>query len=397
VSDRARPARDTTPIGDRQLALLEEEREFLLRSLDDLDAEHAAGDVDEEDYRTLRDDYTRRAANVLRAIEGRRAKVAAPRRRSLAGTLAWVAGVLVIGVVSGVLLGRATGGRGGGELSGEIREDTRTLIVEAQRAFAEGDAERAIELYDEALAIAPGSVEALAYRGWIRYRSGGEADRSLADLDEAIAVDPAFPDARIFRASIRLDTGDPEGAGEDLAAFDGIEDPPPLADQLLVSFRLRERIALARVEPVLLAGTAPDDPAAALAEAGVTAADTLLAAEQLLEQGAFESAIRVLDAGLGLAPDDAGLVALLGWIDALVSQAEATTPDQQALLVGRALDELGRAVELDPDLADPRVYRAILLTQLGQDDEAAGDLAVYCDGPADPKLQEYLSAAGLAC
>ena len=43
---------------------LEEERTFLLRSLRDLDAEHAAGDVDEHDYTTLRDGYTKRAADV---------------------------------------------------------------------------------------------------------------------------------------------------------------------------------------------------------------------------------------------------------------------------------------------------------------------------------------------
>ena len=48
---------------------LEQEREFLLRSLDDLDRERAAGDMDEQDYRALRDGYTARAAAVLRALE----------------------------------------------------------------------------------------------------------------------------------------------------------------------------------------------------------------------------------------------------------------------------------------------------------------------------------------
>ena len=55
--------------GDVDLAALEEERDFLLRSLRDLDAEHDAGDIDDVDYETLRDDYTVRTAVVLRALE----------------------------------------------------------------------------------------------------------------------------------------------------------------------------------------------------------------------------------------------------------------------------------------------------------------------------------------
>ena len=63
-----------------QLAELEDERRFLLRSLRDLDAELAAGDVDRVDYETLRDGYTKRAADVLRGIEDGKAAlpVAAP-------------------------------------------------------------------------------------------------------------------------------------------------------------------------------------------------------------------------------------------------------------------------------------------------------------------------------
>ena len=54
---------------DADLDALQQEREFLLRSLRDLEAEHQAGDIDETDYGSLRDDYTARAAAVLRAIE----------------------------------------------------------------------------------------------------------------------------------------------------------------------------------------------------------------------------------------------------------------------------------------------------------------------------------------
>ena len=63
----------TDPSTDLDLQSLEDERSFLLRSLADLDAEHEVGDIDERDYVSLTNDYTARAAAVLRAIEARQA------------------------------------------------------------------------------------------------------------------------------------------------------------------------------------------------------------------------------------------------------------------------------------------------------------------------------------
>ncbi|MGH8986356.1 MAG: hypothetical protein ACRDY6_21135, partial [Acidimicrobiia bacterium] len=69
---------------------LEAERDFLLRSLDDLEAEREAGGIDDESYARLHDDYTARAAAAIRALrDGVDARpVAAPlpwRRRLLVG------------------------------------------------------------------------------------------------------------------------------------------------------------------------------------------------------------------------------------------------------------------------------------------------------------------------
>ena len=55
-----------------ELASLEEERDFLLRSIDDLEREHAAGDIDEADYQQLSDGYVARTAEVVRAIADQR-------------------------------------------------------------------------------------------------------------------------------------------------------------------------------------------------------------------------------------------------------------------------------------------------------------------------------------
>src|SRR4051812_20568312 len=91
---------------------LEEERAFLLRSLDDLDAERADGNVDDPTYARLHADYTARAARVIHRLEGDRAEpVTEPvptstRRRVLTG-----AAIVAFAVVAGIALAYGLGAR----------------------------------------------------------------------------------------------------------------------------------------------------------------------------------------------------------------------------------------------------------------------------------------------
>ena len=88
-----------------RLASLEDERDFLLRSLDDLEAEYAAGDIDDRDYEALTDDYTVRAAETIRAIELHRTELAASARPgSRIRMLGWLAGLVGMALLAGVLL-----------------------------------------------------------------------------------------------------------------------------------------------------------------------------------------------------------------------------------------------------------------------------------------------------
>lgn len=64
----SRAATEPTGPTDPAAGGLIEERDFLLRSLRDLEAEHTAGDIGEADYLALKEDYTRRAAAVLRRL-----------------------------------------------------------------------------------------------------------------------------------------------------------------------------------------------------------------------------------------------------------------------------------------------------------------------------------------
>ena len=114
----------STSLSPDRLAALEEERDFLLKSLADLDAERAAGDIDDADHQALTDDYTARAAEVIRAIEEHRDAVEAARPpRSRSRMVIAVAGIAVVAVLAGVLMAQASGRREPGDtITGERPE-----------------------------------------------------------------------------------------------------------------------------------------------------------------------------------------------------------------------------------------------------------------------------------
>ena len=259
-----------------------------------------------------------------------------------------VGGVLLVVVAAGLLVARTAGQRPtGGSLSGDIRSSTRTLLVEAGVA----DPEEAVVLYSQVLEVQPSNAEALAYRGWVRWRNG-EGPSARSDLDEAVAVDPAYPDVRVFRASQRHADGDHIGAAADLVALDGLAAPPIVGD-LLAASRLRERIAVG-----------------------------------LASNGDLLEALEVLDSGLSADPENGSLLAERGWLLVLTR-----TPE----LVQRGLGNLDEAVAVEPGDPHARAYRAVVLaTVVGRPDDATADLAAFAavdNPPVD--LVDLLVGMGL--
>ena len=59
-------------------ARLEDERDVLLEQIDALDAELAAGQIDEADHAALKDDLVRRTAQVLRRLDRQRRRTPRP-------------------------------------------------------------------------------------------------------------------------------------------------------------------------------------------------------------------------------------------------------------------------------------------------------------------------------
>jgi tetratricopeptide (TPR) repeat protein len=354
---------------------LEEERDFLLRSLDDLEREHDAGDVDDTDYATLRDDYTARAAAAIRTIEAKQA-AAAPARppRSWGRTIAWVAGIAVFAVLAGVLVARMSGSRRDSETAtGDVRDNTRQLIVDATNAAQRGDYDDAVALFTDALDLSPSDTEALTYRGWARFQKGGDDAAAMADVDDAISLDPAYPDARVFKAIMLVRAGDFAGANAQMQVFDSL-DAPAFMVQVIEINQLRQHI----VAGVLLADGAPG-----FVEAGFTADDVFAAAQTAAERDVKPAdAIELLDLVLAADPNDADAHAYKGY-----TLARVGVPAGDVNVTAAGLAEIDAALAIDPEHAAALAYRAFTL--LYGNDDAAGAKAsldafdALADKPAD--------------
>jgi tetratricopeptide (TPR) repeat protein len=370
---------------------LGEERDFLLKSLDDLDAEYAVGDLEADDYRTLTADYTARAASVIRQIEGERTTQAVGNDKAGRGGWWWMLAVALLATLAGVFVAQFSGSRGSNDtITGEIRVTARELVLEAQAAFGQGDLDGAISIYDEVLVIQPSNVEALTYKAWFT-RLQGDADAASPIIEDAVAIDPEYPDARVFATVIALDTGDVVAAQGHLDAFDLLA-APPFLEELVVQQGLRARLgaiaqaeALARVEAQWLSVDG-----GSFAESGLTASDVLLAAEAVAAGGDVFGAVGVTQAALDEVPDNTDLLAGYAWILARSASVEEPAP------ADLGLSFLDRALVLDSTHPEALVYRSFTRAFLGDRAGATADLAAFDALPVRPAdLRQIITEFGL--
>lgn len=223
-------------------AELTDERDFLLKSLDDLEAEHEAGDVDEHDYTVLKDSYTARAAAVLRALDRLVVGASGPaevrpvaRRRATRGTVAILVAVVIFAGVAGTLVTRTAGQRlPGDNVSGSTpTSPVAKLLAQAQSQFQNQRLLDAVKTYDQVIALDPRNPEALAYKGWLLRLAGHQGndqalvDRGLQSIRAAEAANPSYPDAHFFVGETLLkDKNDPAGAISEFEQFLA-DNPPP--------------------------------------------------------------------------------------------------------------------------------------------------------------------------
>ena len=224
---------------DANFESLVDQRTFLLQSLRDLDAEFKAGDLDLDDYNSLRSDYVARTAQVLKELESpeptssiRENTKSTKRARQTVITLLLV---LIVATGTGWLVAQQSGQRLSGQsLSGGIEDSTASLLSRA-RATNFVDPQAAIELYSQVLGLDPDNVEALTYRAWLLAliaRGAGNEIKQLAflsassDLERAIKLDANYPDAHCFLGIIRFRlAGDAVGSREQLTICES-QNPP---------------------------------------------------------------------------------------------------------------------------------------------------------------------------
>ncbi|MDE0805033.1 MAG: hypothetical protein OSA99_17135 [Acidimicrobiales bacterium] len=332
------------------LGALEEERDFLLRSLADLDRELAAGDIDEADHRSLTADYTTRAAEVLRAIDEGRAALddgrapASWRRRLLA-----VGGVAAVAVLAGVLVAQASGSRGSSGLTGLDVAAASSRTDDCLGFEQSGESDEALDCYSEILDSLPGNVPALTFRGWLQVREF-DIDDGIDDLDAAIQLDPDSTSPYVFRASARSRSDDAAGAVADLSRFyanDPGDEERSLADQftpVIVDAALDECIGgdvSGRTPPVEVLTCYRD----------------------------------VLDVDSG----NPSASIYLGWLLARTG------------LTDEALPLLDSGLETEPSLTAGYVFRAALLAHLGETEAALADLDTF-DSMDTPDDQQAAAA-----
>ena len=343
----------------------EVERDFLLPSLDDLEAEHDAGDLDDDAYRALVDRYTKRAASLLRArpesdrpdgqpVTDQGEEIAGRAKRFM-----WVAGVVVVAAISGVVLAQSVGSRGSGtSLTGSGGTDRERRAECMSLSFSEP--EEAIDCYRGILEVAPEDAEALTYQGWAMVRAG-EAERGWRNFELVVSVDPDYPDVRVFRSSVQADRKDWAAAQSELDELYSL-DPPAGVLSTLGSMGLDREIAFHLLSPTV-------QPCWAKAEEAAKGLNGRDASSE--DEATAPSRKLLIDAITCLADVSAADPSNL---DALQAQGYLLGIVGNDLLFVRARSALDRAIEIDPRSATSLLLRAALLNSRGDAASAKADI-----------------------
>lgn len=225
-------------------AELEERRQAILRSLDEIEADRETGNLSEDDYRELRSRYEAEATQILReqaeigepaaARRGSVKRSESEARSRVPSAVGW--GIAVIGfaalaglVLSSALRPRAEGDTitgnlpsadaGGGSSGGALMpvDEGRLAELEQQIAADSSDVAALAELghlylstqqFDrvarvsmKALSLEPRHPESLTHLGMVLVAANHTAEAQKA-FDEALQIDPDFPEALLYKGIV---------------------------------------------------------------------------------------------------------------------------------------------------------------------------------------------------
>ena len=242
---------------------LTDEREFLLRSLDDAEREHEAGDLSDEDYALLvrRDrakladveadlsalgsapaNSTAATATATATAVGSDAAepVAEPERRPFplwrkigiaVCCLLIVAGGAVL--VTHYVTARQPGQSSSGGVTLSEAQEIEQQLDQALALNNSGQTKAALVLYDKVLTEDPSDPVALSYDGYLLWNLGTAAGLTTyekngrAEIERAIEVAPTYYEAHLFYGLILENQDHDNGAA--VTQFDQYlaDDPPP--------------------------------------------------------------------------------------------------------------------------------------------------------------------------
>jgi cytochrome c-type biogenesis protein CcmH/NrfG len=260
---------------------LEAEREFLLRSLDDLEEERATGNLDDGTYRELRDDYTARAAAAIRSLDADEDLTPPdPPRSSRIVRAVTIGGVVVFALLAAFLLTRAVGQRRPGQtitgnnqiaksgstttpdpgpaLAADVRAHPKSYaanIAYARYLLGTKDFTDAIQAFGAAARLDPSQPDPPTYAGWagallaeqIKDPKSREPllSASLERINEVITAHPKYPDAYALKGVILLQfLGDAKHAISPLQQFLVLtDDSDPIRPTVLAALAQAEKDA----------------------------------------------------------------------------------------------------------------------------------------------------------
>ena len=257
---------------------LEAERDFMLRSLADLDDEREAGNVDDGTYAVLHADNTARAAAAIRSLEaGADLTPPDPPGASKVMRAATVGGIIVFALVAAVLLTRAVGQRRSGQtitgngqvgngstsvpdpgpaLAAAVRDQPKSYaahIAYARYLLPNNRLTDAIHEFGAAARLDPSQPEPPTYAGWAgallaQQVSDSQARRpllaaSLDRINEVIKSHPQYPDAYALKGVILFKMqGDAKHAIQPFQQFLLLTDQSnPIRSQVLAALSEAEK------------------------------------------------------------------------------------------------------------------------------------------------------------
>ena len=265
---------------------LEDEREFLVRSLDDAELEHRAGDLSTDDFEALRRRDRSRLEEVeasLAALEpatgieqagteqartgqavGARSiadaagsPAAPPRRRRRwwlvvvgVGAIAAGAVLLVLRLLAPQLPGQSISGSVDLNASQRIEQELAQATVLANEG-TKASITRALAVYQQVLADEPNQPQALAEMGWLEWQAGAADDKpslvieGKAMVQRSLKVKPYDYAARFFLGTILLKQGDAAGAVVQYRAF--LAEGPPAREVTTAAPLVRQAFTAARL------------------------------------------------------------------------------------------------------------------------------------------------------